>query len=183
MNQILPFAALTFCAGALAQAPPSQTGAGQTSPGQQQAPRGTQQSAPVPQPGNQPVPNPMQAGEPGAQGAPISLTLPEAMQSAARYSQQVYSARFTALLAHEDAVQAKAALLPAATGFSQFIYTQPNGTPSGVFVANDGPHIYNDQVIVHGELFNPAKRADYQRLLAVEAVARARADLASRGLI
>src|SRR3954469_13655720 len=136
MKQIVPFASLVVCAAALAQAPQAQTVGGQTPAGQQQAPRGTQQTAPVPQPGNQPVPMP--AGQPAAQSAPVSLTLQEALQSAGRYSQQVYSARFAALLAHEDAVQAKAALLPTAIGFSQFIYTQPNGTPSGVFVANDG---------------------------------------------
>src|SRR5205085_2698351 len=140
MKQILPFAALALCAGALAQvpppSPPAQTGAGQTPAGQQQAPRGTQQAAPVPQPGNQPVPNPMEGVQPAPQTSSISLTLNEALQSAGRYSQQVYSARFAALLAHEDAVQAKAGLLPSATGFSQFVYTQPNGTASGVFVAN-----------------------------------------------
>jgi outer membrane protein TolC len=68
-------------------------------------------------------------------------------------------------------------------GLSQFIYTQPNGTPSGVFVSNDGPHVYNDQLLVHGEIWNPVRRAEYRRTIAAEAVARARADLAMRGLI
>jgi len=89
------------------------------------------------------------------QGASITLTLDSALQRARQYSQQVYSAQFAAQLAHEDVVQAKAALLPTANGFSQFIYTQPNGTPSGVFVANDGPHVYSDQATVHGEIYNP----------------------------
>jgi len=115
--------------------------------------------------------------------APVNLTLQSALERAGQYSQQVYSARFAAQLAHEDVVQARAGLLPTVTGFSQFIYTQPNGTPSGVFVANDGPHIYNDQAIVHGEIFNPGKNADYRRLIAVEAVAKARAELATRGLL
>jgi outer membrane protein TolC len=167
MKPILPFAMLALCVGALAQTPPA-----------------SQQTAPVPQPGNQPVPNPVQTGlQQAGQGAPLTLTLQEALQRAGQYSQQVYSARFAALLAHEDAVQAKAALLPTATGFSQFIYTQPNGTASGVFVANDGPHVYNDQLLVHGEIFNPVRRADYQRFLAAEGVAKAKADLAARGLV
>jgi len=120
---------------------------------------------------------------PGAsQGPSIALSLQDALQRAGQYSQQVYSAQFAAQLAHEDTVQARAGLLPQVSGLSQFIYTQPNGTPSGVFVANDGPHVYNDQAIVHGEIFNPAKRADYHRLIAVEAVAKAKADLAARGL-
>ena len=51
-----------------------------------------------------------------------------------QFSQQVYTAAFAAQLAHEDAVQARAALLPTANGFSQFIYTQPNGTPKSITV-------------------------------------------------
>lgn len=115
--------------------------------------------------------------------APIHLTLQDALQRARQYSQQVYTANIAAQLAHEDAVQAKAALLPTVTGFSQFIYTQPNGTPSGVFVPNDGPHIYAEQAQVHGDIINLSKRADYRRAMAAEAVARAKADLAARGLI
>ncbi|HEV3197468.1 MAG TPA: TolC family protein [Bryobacteraceae bacterium] len=119
-----------------------------------------------------------------APSGPIVLTLQEALQRARQYAQQVYTANIAALLAHEDAVQAKAALLPTVNGLSQFIYTQPNyGSPSGVFVSNDGPHVYNDQALVHGEIFNLAKRADYHKAIATEAVARAKADLASRGLI
>ena len=120
---------------------------------------------------------------------PARLTRPKdheeenALQRARQYSQQVFSANIMARLAHEDTVQARAAMLPTATGFSQFIYTQPNGTPSGVFVSNDGPHVYNDQVIVHGEIWNPQRRAEYRRAIAAEAVARARVDLATRGLI
>jgi outer membrane protein TolC len=167
---------LAACTVALAQTPP---------PAQQQAPRGTQQTAPAPKPGDQPVPSPMQpaAQQQSGPALSIALTLQDALQRGGQYSQQVYSARFAALLAHEDAVQAKAALLPSVNGLSQFIYTQPNGTPSGVFVSNDGPHVYNDQAIVHGEVFNPGKRADYHRALAAEAVARAKSDLATRGLI
>jgi outer membrane protein TolC len=80
-------------------------------------------------------------------------------------------------------VQAKAALLPNASWFNQFIYTQPNGTPSGVFIANDGPHVYNNWATAHGDIFAPGKRAEYHRTMAAEAVARAKADIAGRGLI
>ena len=85
--------------------------------------------------------------------------------------------------AREDTVQAKAALLPNANGFSQFIYTQPNGLPSGIFVANDGPHVYNNQAIVHGDIYAPAKMADYHKSQVAEAVAHAKADIAARGLV
>ena len=179
------FAVLVLCASLFAQvptaAPPGQTPPGQGPPAQQQAPRGTQQAAPVPMPGNQPVPQVITAPT-QASGPSINLTLQNALQRAGQYSQQVYSAQFAAQLAREDVLQAKAALLPTANAFSQFVYTQPNGTPSGVFVSNDGPHVYNEQGIVHAEIYNPAKLADYRRLIAMEAVARARADLATRGL-
>jgi outer membrane protein TolC len=123
------------------------------------------------------------AQAPPDNAAPLRLTLQDAMERAQKYSQQTLTANIAALLAREDTVQAKAALLPAVNGISQYIYTQPNGTPSGTFVPNDGVHIYNDQATVHADLFAPVKRADYHRAMAAEAAARARADLATRGLI
>ena len=63
------------------------------------------------------------------------------------------SADIAAQLAHEDRVQAQAALLPSVNWLNQFIYTQPNGSHSGVFVSNDGPHIYNNQAVVHGDIY------------------------------
>jgi outer membrane protein TolC len=114
---------------------------------------------------------------------PISLTLQDAMQRARQYSQQVYSANIAALLAHEDTVQAKAALLPTAEAQSGFIYTQPNGTASGIFVPNDGPRVYTEQLDLHGDIYNPGKRAEYRRTMAAEAVAKAKKDLAERGLV
>ena len=115
-------------------------------------------------------------------GAPLNLNLQEVLKRARVYSQQVYSADIAARLAHEDTVQAKAAFFPTVSATSQFIYTQPNGTPSGVFVPNDGPHVYYDQGNVHGDLLNLQRRADYRRTIAAEAVARAKSDLALRGL-
>jgi outer membrane protein TolC len=115
--------------------------------------------------------------------SPLKLTLAEAMERARVISPQILSANTAALLAREDTVQARAALLPSVNWFNQLIYTQPNGTPSGVFIANDGPHVYNNQAIVHGDIFAPGKRADYHRAMAAEAVARAKADIAARGLV
>ncbi len=115
-------------------------------------------------------------------GASLQLTLEDAMQRARANGQMVLAATNAAQIAHEDTVQAKAALLPTANWFNQFIYTQPNGTPSGVFVPNDGPHVYYNQANVHGDLFAPGKRAEYHRAEAAEAVARAKADVAARGL-
>ena len=114
---------------------------------------------------------------------PLKLTLRQAIDRARQYGPSFLAANLAAASAHEDAVQAKAALLPSVSALSQFIYTQPNGTPSGVFVSNDGPHIYNQQALVHGDLYAPGKRADYHRALAAEAAARAKADVAERGLV
>jgi outer membrane protein TolC len=74
-------------------------------------------------------------------------------------------------------------MFPSLNAFNQYIYTQGNGTPSGVFVANDGVHIYNEQAVVHAELFSVTRRAEYNRTIAAEAVARARQEVAARGLI
>jgi len=112
----------------------------------------------------------------------LNLTLRDALLRARQYGQQFLQANIAALLARENAVQARAALFPTVNGLSQFIYTQPNGTPSGIFVSNDGPRVYNDQALVHGDIWAPAKRADYRGALAAEAVARAKADVAMRGL-
>jgi len=124
---------------------------------------------------------------PGAFGQtpaePLKLTFDDALARARQYSQTAYTANIAALLAHEDAVQAKAALLPSIGGLSQFFYTQPNGTASGVFVPNDGPRVYTEQAYLHGDIFNPEKRAEYRKAIAAEALAKAKTDLAARGLV
>ena len=112
----------------------------------------------------------------------LTISLDDALARARKVAQQYQSAVITAELAHEDRVQAKAALLPTLSWFNQYIYTQGNTKPSGIFVANDGVHIYNNQAMVHGDIFAPGKRADYQRAVAAEAAARAKIDIAARGL-
>jgi len=119
---------------------------------------------------------------PTPQATGLKLTLADALERARRVAAQYQSAEIAAALAHEDRVQAKAALLPTAIWFNQYIYTQGNDTPSGVFVANDGVHVYANQAQVHGDIYAPGKRADYQRAFAAEAAARARAEVAARGL-
>jgi outer membrane protein TolC len=127
-------------------------------------------AAPPPQPGQ-------------AATGPISLTLESALASARAYSQQFQTAVVAAASAREDVLQARTALLPTLTYFNQYIYTQGNGTPSGVFVANDGVHIYNSQANVHGELFSITNRANYRKAMFAAAAAQARQDIARRGLI
>ncbi|MGD0497596.1 MAG: TolC family protein [Bryobacteraceae bacterium] len=117
-----------------------------------------------------------------APDASLRLTLEDAMTRARANSPQILQANINTLLAREDTRQAKAALLPWATSFNQFIYTPPNGDPSGVFVSADGTHVYNNQAVVHGDIYAPGKVADYRRMQVAEAVARARVEIAARGL-
>ena len=112
----------------------------------------------------------------------LRLSLDDALARARANSPQILQANIATLLAREDTVQAKAGMLPQAGLFNQFIYTQPNGSPSGVFVSADGTHIYNNQAAVHGDIYSPEKMAEYHRLQVAEAVAHARADIAARGL-
>jgi outer membrane protein len=111
------------------------------------------------------------------------LTLQAAIAQARLNSQQLRSALFTAQLAVEDRVQARAALLPGVNGLLQHIYTEDNGTPSGVFISNDGPRVYNVWANAHGDLYSPQLWAEYRVAAAAEAVARAKADVALRGLV
>ncbi len=113
---------------------------------------------------------------------PLRITFQDALDRARKYGIEIQSANIGALLAREDRIQAKAAMLPAVQYFNQFIYTEPNGTPSGVFVANDGPHVYNSQGQVHEEL-SWTRRAEYRRTVAAEVLAKAKADLAARGIV
>jgi len=122
----------------------------------------------------QPSPEPAPSG-------PLTLSFAEALQRARQYGVDLQTANIAALLAREDRIQAKAALLPQAQQVDEFIYTQPNGTLSGVFVPNDGPHIYYVYAQAHEDL-SFARRAEYHRAQAAEALAQARADLAARGL-
>jgi outer membrane protein TolC len=117
-----------------------------------------------------------------AAGQSLTLTLQDALARARTYSQDVYSSQLAARIAHEDTLQAKTALLPTVNWVNQFAYTQPNGTPSGVFISNDGPHVYNNQAVVHADLFAPEKRAEMRRAAAAEALARAKSEIALRGL-
>ena len=117
----------------------------------------------------------------GQPPAPLTISFADALQRARQYGIELQTANIAALLAREDRVQAKAALLPQTQQVDTFIYTQPNGTPSGIFVPNDGPHVYYVYAQAH-EDWSPAKRAEYHRTLAAEALAKAKADMAARGL-
>lgn len=113
----------------------------------------------------------------------LTISLQDALARARQYGGQIQSANLAVLLARQDRVQARALALPTVNAFNQFIYTEGNGTPSGVFVANDGVHVYNEQAQVHEELLSVFRHGEMRRALAAEAVASAKVEVAGRGLV
>lgn len=114
--------------------------------------------------------------------ASTALTLADAIRLAKVNAPQFRAALADAGLAREDRVQARAALLPDVSYTTGTIYTEPNGTPEGVFVGANSPHEYVSQGVVHQSL-SFISLAEFRRAKSQEAVARARAEIAVRGLI
>ena len=122
--------------------------------------------------------NPQQAStEP-----PLTLTLQDALVRAKANSVQFQSALTDQGLAKEDKVQARAALLPSVNYNTSYLYTEGNGTSTGVFIASNGVHEYLSQGDVH-QVIGYAQVSDYRRARALEAVARAKGEIAARGLV
>lgn len=128
-----------------------------------------------------------------AQGAPLTITLQDALQRA-RLNEPQYRSAVTDLgLAREDRVQARAGLLPSVAYNNSFIYTEGTGLPAtcvnttagcpnSKFIANNGVHEYISQADVH-EALSLTNYADYRRSSAALAQARAKAEVATRGLM
>jgi outer membrane protein TolC len=129
-----------------------------------------------------------------SQGAPLTLTLQDALQRARMNDPQYRSAVTDLGLAREDRVQARAGLLPDVNYNNSFIYTEGTGTlpitclsstvgcPTSRFIANNGVHEYISQGNVH-EGLSLTNVADYRRSAAALAQARAKAEIAARGLV
>ncbi len=123
------------------------------------------------------------APAPGSQNpATVTLTLADAIARAKSNAPQFQAALTGLGLAREDRVQARAALLPSVNYSTSFIYTQPNGSASGAFIANNGAHEYISQGIAH-EALGFGSLPDYQRAKAAHALAKAKAEIAARGLV
>ena len=117
-----------------------------------------------------------------ARTAPLVLTLTDALARARSNSVVLQAALTDQGIAHQDNAQARAALLPSVTYNNSFIYTQGNGTTTTRFIANNGVHEYLSQGDVHQAL-GVSLVADYRRAGALESVARAKAEIAARGLV
>ena len=124
-----------------------------------------------------------------APAPPLRLTLQDALNLARKNSTQYQAAVTGAGLAREDRTQARDALLPSVAYNNSAIYTQSAGPglakSTGVpvlFIANNTVHEYISQANIH-EAIDVAGVAAWRRSSAAAAVARAQAEIASRGLV
>lgn len=112
----------------------------------------------------------------------LRLTLDDALVRARQNSPQFQGAIAEAQIAHEDTKQAKDALLPTITYDNEMLYTQGNGTGGVRYIANNAVHEYISLGNVH-EVLGVAGIYEVRRASAGAALARARAEIASRGLV
>ena len=112
----------------------------------------------------------------------LVLTLQDALARAKANDPQFRAALTDLGVAHQDTVQSRAQLLPNVNYNMQYIYTQGNGTPTGRILANNGVHEYIAQGNVHQAL-SPGMFAEYRKTAAAEALARAKSEVATRGLV
>jgi outer membrane protein TolC len=113
---------------------------------------------------------------------PVQVSLASAL-ALARKNSTVYQAALTdSGSAHEDRTQARDALLPQVSYNNQVLYTQGNNLGGVRYIANNAVHEYFSQGNVH-EAIDLAAVANYRKVSAAAAVARARAEIASRGLV
>ena len=131
---------------------------------------------------NPSTPPPKGAQSTAEVASPLPLTLQDALARAKKNSTEFQAASTDAAIAAEDRKQARDALLPTASYNNQVLYTQGTGTGGVRYIANNSVHEYISQGNVH-EAIDIAGVANYRRAAAVAAIARARAEIASRGLV
>ncbi|HEV8493592.1 MAG TPA: TolC family protein [Candidatus Angelobacter sp.] len=119
---------------------------------------------------------------PSSTAAPVTITLQDALTRAQKNEPQYRNALTQYGVARANTVQGRAALLPNASYGSSFLYTEGNGTASGRFIANNGVHEYISQGNAH-EALSWQALAEYRRARAQEALAKAQAEIATRGLV
>src|SRR5436190_3623419 len=116
-----------------------------------------------------------------ASSAPLALTLNDAL-TRARANEPQYRAALTRYgVARQAMVQSRAGLLPNVNYNAQFLYTEGNGTSTGRFIGANGVHEYVSEGNVHQSL-SLQNMAEYRLARAQEALAKANAEIATRGL-
>jgi outer membrane protein TolC len=114
--------------------------------------------------------------------APLVVTLQDSLQRARKLDPTYRSALTDAGIAREDHLQARAALLPSVSENTEYLYTEGNGTSTPRYIANNDVHEYVSQGNAH-EVISGTQFADYTRTSAAAAAARAKAEVAARGLV
>jgi outer membrane protein len=120
---------------------------------------------------------------------PVLVSLQDALDRARKNDAQFLAAQGDARIAREDRVQARSAMLPSISDSTQYLNTQGTGgtgihnIPEGRFVTNDGVHVYRQWAVLHQDL-SPSTYllTGVHRAQAAEAIAKARAEIAGRGL-
>jgi len=126
----------------------------------------------------QPAPPPA----PGQTSNAVEISLSSAL-ALARKNSTVYNAAVTeAASAGIDRALARDALLPQVNFNNEYLYTQSNNHGGVRYIANNAVHEYTSQGNVH-EAFDIATLANYRKISATAALARAKAEIASRGLL
>lgn len=127
-----------------------------------------------------PAQNPPQSDSAGTPA--VRLTLQDALARARKNSVAFQSALTDSAIARQDRFQAAGSLLPSVTYDNQAWYTQLNKSNSPIFIANNAAHEYLSQANIH-ESIGLADVSDFRRATALAAAAKARAGIASRGLV
>lgn len=115
--------------------------------------------------------------------APASpITLDQAIQMAKANAPEFRAALTEAGIAREDRVQARAALLPNVSYATGAVFTEANGRDTGVYIGANAVNEYISQGLVHQEL-SLSSVADLRRAGFLDALGRAKSEIAARGLV
>ena len=119
-------------------------------------------------------------------GAPVVITVQDALERARQNDTTFQAATADALTATEDRVQARASMLPTVSYSTQYLGNSPtpnNVNPNGRFVSLDGVKMYRAWGVLRQELSpNVLMKTPLNRARAAEAAAAARLEVAQRGL-
>lgn len=143
---------------------------------------GQQPDSPVPHAPAVARGNQTQVQGPAQPGAPLRISLQDAIVLARKNDPTYHFALTETGMAREDRAQARDALLPGADFNTSVLYTQANTLGNVKYIANNAPHEYVSQGNVHQQL-DVSLFAAYRRSAALAAAAKARAEIASRGLV
>ena len=118
-------------------------------------------------------------------GAPLVVTLADALQRAKQYEPAFLASAADAANAEDDRTQAKASMLPAFGATTQYIGNQDSpALKTGRFVSMDGVNMYRAWITAHQELSTGTfTGAVLRKADAAAEAAKAKLDVAQRGLV